>query len=155
RRARGRARALPAQPRPRRRPRRSVRRRVGRSRNPRGGRAAARLPRARRDADAHAEADAEDQHLKSARKHLRRILDPVTVAVALLAAQSAVAAAPRPAILSVHATAANGFPLPAVGAPVTIDLRVRNARTCTFLSQRTATSALYPVRTVACSSGRA
>jgi Peptidase A4 family len=91
---------------------------------------------------------------------VRGILHPFSLvtaaaAVGLVAAHSAAATPPRPAILSVHTTAANGFPLPAVGAPVDVDVRVRNAKTCTFLAQRTTMSALYPVATVPCASGHA
>lgn len=89
---------------------------------------------------------------------MRGTLHPFSLAaaaaVALVAAHSA-EAAPRPAIVSVHATAANGFPLPAVGAPVVVDVRVRNARRCTFLAPRSTRSALYRVATVDCSSGHA
>ena len=60
---------------------------------------------------------------------------------------------PKPVILGMTASSLQDFPLPAAGAPVVVTVTVRNARTCTFLSQRLPFSALYPVRTVACASG--
>lgn len=63
------------------------------------------------------------------------------------------AALPGPVILGITASSPQDFPLPAAGAPVVVTVTVRNARTCTFLSQHLPFSALYPVRTVACASG--
>ncbi len=74
---------------------------------------------------------------------------------AALAENAAAAAKPHATILSLKAGATNGFPLPSVGASVTVSVRVRNAKTCTFFAQRTTTSSLYAVATVGCSSGHA
>jgi hypothetical protein len=71
------------------------------------------------------------------------------------AASAAAATVPRPVILSVSVSPSQGLLLPAVGARVVVNLRVRNATTCTFLRQRIPFSALYPVKTVRCASGHA
>ncbi len=68
---------------------------------------------------------------------------------------NASAAAPRAVVVSVNLSTGAGWPLPAAGAPVVVNVRVRDATTCTFLAQRRTFSSLYPVKTVGCASGRA
>ena len=68
---------------------------------------------------------------------------------------NASAASPRAAVVSVNLSTHAGWPLPAAGAPVVVNVRVRDAATCTFLAQRRTFSSLYPVKTVGCASGRA
>ena len=58
-------------------------------------------------------------------------------------------------VVSVDLSTGVGWPLPAAGAPVVVNVRVRDATTCTFLAQRRTFSSLYPVKTVGCASGRA
>jgi hypothetical protein len=70
-------------------------------------------------------------------------------------ATDAFAAAPSAAIVSLDLSTRAGRPLPAAGAPVVVKVSVRHATTCTFLAQRRTFSSLYPVKTVACASGRA
>jgi len=60
---------------------------------------------------------------------------------------------PRPAILSVGFLP--GARIVAVGDRVDVVLRVRGATRCSFFAQHAPFSRLYPVRTVACGSGRA
>jgi len=70
-------------------------------------------------------------------------------------ASGASAAAPQASIVSVHLSSRGGWPLPAAGAPVVVNVRVRNAGTCTFLAQHRTFSSLYPAKSVGCASGRA
>ena len=66
------------------------------------------------------------------------------------------AAAPaRPVILSLSVTPTHGRPLRAAGDAVVIAVHVRNATRCTFLAQHSSSSSLYPLKTVACTSGHA
>jgi len=85
------------------------------------------------------------------------LLAAVTVAGATNAVTASASAAPTPqvAIVSLALSTRHGWPLPASGAPVVVTVRVRNAVSCTFLEQRRTFSSLYPVKTVACASGRA
>ena len=71
------------------------------------------------------------------------------------AGSAAAAAAPRPVILSVTVSTPHGLPLPASGARVVVSARVRNATSCTFFRQRSASSSLYRLKTVGCASGHA
>jgi hypothetical protein len=65
------------------------------------------------------------------------------------------AGSPGVVIVSLRATPAGGLPLPASGARVRLDVRVRNAARCTFVRQYSAVSSLYPYRTLDCRFGRA
>ena len=65
------------------------------------------------------------------------------------------ATVPGPVILSLAVATPRGQPLPATGQAVVVNVRVRNATTCTFLRQFSTFSSLYPLKTVSCSSGRA
>jgi hypothetical protein len=79
----------------------------------------------------------------------------LAAAGAAFATSGAHAATTRPIFVSVKATSPTGFPLPAAGAPVTLTVLVKNAKTCTFLSQRSTASSIYPMKTVSCASGHA
>jgi Peptidase A4 family len=62
----------------------------------------------------------------------------------------------RPQIVSLKASSDSGLPIPGDGSgSVTMTARVRGARQCTFLRQRSPRARLQPVVTVACASGSA
>src|ERR1051325_7694212 len=89
---------------------------------------------------------------------LTRVTAATFLGLALLAAAASrgvAATTPRPAILSVSETGANGGDAVPVGAPVVLSVRVRAALPCSFRAQHHPFSSLYLVRTVPCTSGHA
>jgi Peptidase A4 family/Putative Ig domain len=85
----------------------------------------------------------------------RRLFVAAVIGLTLAGGGNALAASPRAAHPVVVSMSVSPGRTPATGKPVVITVRVRNAKTCTFFSQRVPFSALYPVKTVGCASGHA